>query len=424
MFAVMQRLQREIPIEPVCKNTKDKTIHWQFSEVLPRQNRDFFQQGILRHGVLTLEYSVLCTQLMHEYTDNPDSELIQEQLVCALMMAEYLTYIYHHFLAVPREVERLQNEQKIYRFLLEKKGYTFLQADFIEIKADSFSQLVRSYTVAINAPRLFSVRVKRLLEMCVPFILHSEKYCKFIKGLNTVAKPFFTYFAWIFFLPRLVVNVFLLLKHLIPGFLGEKERELGFIYRLQAQLQRRWFELANDSVWAVAGLLTCFVLTGPLAPAAIYMNVSLYVYDIATATVRACIEVNRLQDLIKDYELRYQQADAKEKIGIARFLCHLERRVAFEQKKMLLGVINTSLLAIAISSTLPFFVINPLIPLIGAAALVMITVVVFAAVKWLDSQKPNDKIGPFFKEVCSLPTEQENYRQQNLMDADLGNAKL
>jgi len=426
MLAVMQRLQREIPLNPALKKLDSNTMIWQLSEELPRQNIEFFRKGILRHSLLTLEYSVLCTQLMHDYQQGMDEEHFTNHLVCALMMAEYLTYLYRFYLNVPREVERLQTEQKVYRSLLEKRGYVFSALDFVEIEADSFSQRVRSLTIMFNVPRLFSGRIKRVLEMSAPFVRHMDTYSHFIKDLNKVAKPFFGYMAWIFFLPRLLVNLFLLLKHLIPGswWMDEKEIKLGWLYRLQAQLQRRWFELANDSVWLVAGLLACFVWTGPLAVIGVYINAVLYVYDVGTAAVRAAIEINRLKKLAEEYELMYHNANEDDRKQIANFQKHLARRIAYEQKKLLLSVINTSVLAIAIMTTLPFAAVNPLIPLIGAVALVLITILAFAALKWLESQKPIDKIG-FFNEPCTGSRPSLSHSPtQIVVEEDLGSATL
>lgn len=404
MSAVMQRLQREINIIPARYNAENQTYIWQFSAILEKQKKAFFEKALIRHGILTIEYGVLCTQLMHDYQKNRNDEIIEKHLVAALMMAEYLTYIYRHHLVVPSEVERLQREQQIYRSLLQKKGYQFLTADWVDVKADSFSQTVRKYTVATNAPRLFLVRVRRLLDMCVPLVAHADKYCRFVNGLNTVAKPFFGYLAWIFFIPRLFVNLFLLFKHVIPGtWMDDKEKEMDWLYRLHAQLQRRWFELANDSVWMVAGILACFVWTGPLVWVGIYVNAALYIYDVGTAAIRAGLEITRMKNLALEYEALYKKATGEERKQIVNFQAHLQRRISFEQKKLLLSVINTTALAIAIGTTLPFVLVNPLIPLIGAAALVLITIVAYAALKWLESQKPEDRIGTFFSESPTAP---------------------
>ena len=64
-------------------------------------------------------------------------------------------------------------------------------------------------------------------------------------------------------------------------------------------------------------------------------------------------------------------------------------------------MINTVVLLLAFTLAFPVFAFNPIIPLVGAIVAVLMTIACYQAGKWVDKQKPLDKVvdpGPqFFK---------------------------
>lgn len=406
MTAVLRRLQSLITYTPEKIEEGTTTTDWGFHDYLTRQQSDFFRPLVRMHPILNLEYSVLCTKLAHDFLRQDkdkikkNNENFIEELAAALVMAELLNHIYRHYLNVPREVERLEKEQEIYRSLLRQCGYQFpvQQKEKIILPSKSLTQEIRGKTAILNWPRLFTVRIRRVLTTLVPVAKGFEGYRDMIKTLDGFASPVLSYFAWVFYVPRFLVNVMLLLKHVIPNpWMEAKERELNWWLRLEAQLQRRWFELGNDSVWLVAGLLGCFVLTGALAPVGMYLTVSLYLYDVALAGIRAFIELGRLKSLQTEYAamektLRSTGAPEAELAEVISYQQHLQKRMAFEQKRLLLSVINTSALFLGMCFAIPLFAFNPIIPFIGAALMVAITLATYLIGKWIEKQRPSDKI--------------------------------
>lgn len=390
---------------------------WYFEPLLIEQDTSFFEEAVCRHGIITLEYSAFCSKLIHEYRQLSQDEQIQ-RLQYALMQAEFLAYLYRHYLVVPREVERLQNEAVAYRSLLQELGYNINLITYPEITPDFFTQLIRSFTASTNPPRLFLLRVRRLIDWCFHVNRDIGSYNQFIVRFDAISKPIFQYLGWMFFIPRLVINLFLLFKHLTPGvWMDEKEKSMSWNSRLHAQLQRRWFELANDSVWLLAGVLTCFVLIGSLAPAGACLTVSLYFYDVFTAGLRAATELNRYHDLLQEYNDRLASASQTEREEILSYKAYLEKRIYFEQKKLFLSVINTSLLALLMCTTLPIIAANPAIALAGAALLVIVTAVIYGLSKWHETTKPNDKTVAFFATLPKPPpTPPTHDSAQNLLD--------
>ena len=76
-----------------------------------------------------------------------------------------------------------------------------------------------------------------------------------------------------------------------------------------------------------------------------------------------------------------------------RYQKHLDARVRFETRKVLLSVANTIALTVAILMCLPSaFALTPILPLLGAILQLSLTVGVFALNKVLEKQKPSSDI--------------------------------
>jgi hypothetical protein len=415
MTIILQRLRPLLGEITIVENTKGIST-WQFSKELvkkeAKKESEFFEPLIMELPILNLEYSVLCTQLIYNFSKqkpNQNNAEPIEQLVAALVMAELLVSIYRDYLNVPREVLRLKKEQKIFRALLKGYNYQFdAQPKNHDLKfASPSSQEVREKTILLNWPRLFISRLRRLLISTGPLATNFPTYFFLVHNFEEWTRPFFNYFAWIFFVPRFAVNSFLLLKHLIPGFwMKDEEKNLGWKIRLEVQIDRRWFELGNDLFWIVGGLLTCLVLTGALAPVSIYLNVGLVFWDVILAGARAFHELSRLKKLKDEYDIiieKCKKSPTPDEAQVKNYQQHLEERACFEQKRLLLAVINTSALFLALCFSLPVLAAcNPLIPFIGALLIVAISIFTFIEMKIIEKQKPIDNVSMIAPKAKSL----------------------
>lgn len=408
MTAASQRLQLITGIMSPLE-TEGSDPRWIFGELLANKTIDYFRPLVKQHRLLSFEYNVICTQLMHDfYRDKANEDELTYQIMAALEMAELLTCIFRDYLNVPREVLRLQKEQKIYRELLAKRNFQFSAMVEYQEKQDWISQGIRNFIANSNWLRLFLVRSKRLLETIVPLVNHIP-YKQFIKQLDKCIGPVFSCLSWLFFIPRLATNFFLLSKHLIAG--SRTEKKLGLSNVANAQLQRRWFEIGNDSAWMTAGLLGYFSwLLGLSAPVIIYINTALYFYDVVLASVRAGHEISQLKNLqaeYKDMELQMlaNNASPASLEEIRRFQQDLNDRIVFEQKRLLLPVGNTIALAIAILFCLPSaLAFSPILPLIGASLLIVTTIITFSLTQALEAHRPQssvDKLGSTENSVFS-----------------------
>ena len=392
MAAILRRLQSYGIDFPAPCDQGTKT--WAFSQKIDGSTIDFFRYIVKNHSILSIEYSIHCTQLARDLLYKNAGE-ITEQIETALMLAELMEHIYRVYLKVPREVERFRREQTVYRSLLADQGYHFACNGQIDETTPSLSETIRELTGSANWPRNFIVRLRRLLVSTIPLASDLHRYLSVIRTIDKFCTPVLTYLAWIFFIPRALTNLFLTGKHVIPGtWMNQQEESLGWQIRLMAQMESRWLELGNDIVWLTLGVLNCFVLTGALAPIGFYGSAILLAYDVVLASLRVYIEISRLQTLEKDYSKMLDKAELspEETVQTANHLCYLGQRIAYEQKRLYIQVVNTSLLLLAFSLAFPLFAFNPIIALIGAALAVLTTIACYASVKWVEQQKPVDKV--------------------------------
>lgn len=401
MTAILQRIQSLTNNIPLPFDKKDRSIG-SFRQELAEKDTVFFTPLVRKHLVLTLEYSVLCTRLIHNfsslktnsYNTQKDINNIEDQLISALMMAELLEYLYCNYLGVPREVERLRSEINHFKKLLNDFGYRFNNDSLPQKNLVSPSLAIRNNTFQLNWVRLFTLRTRRFLQTILPLVDNFQTLARPAAAIDLLVTPVFNYIAWIFYVPRFSTNLFLLIKHVIPGpwMKNSREAELQWFYRLEARLERRWFELINDSVWLTAGVLTCFVITGG-TPIAVFLALSLFLFDAIMAATRALIEIYRTEKLLEDYDVLLKKAAPEEIEDIKAYKEFLSQRIDHERKIVLLSAISTSLLLLASCLSIPALVAaSPIIPFIGAALILTTTLATFIAWQMLEKQRPVDNV--------------------------------
>ncbi len=380
---------------------------WVFSENLAEKKIEFFKIAVRNYAVLNLEYNLFCTQLAHDLVHQHDPIIRCRQVETALALAELLLILNRDYLDVPREILRLQQEQALYQAFLKQYGYQFKALSLTPSKTPDWGIDRRAHdtTVELNWLRLMTIRSRRLLVSLAPLTGELSSYRAWIAQIDRYFNPFLLHLAWIFFTPRLLVNLTMTLKHVIPGFwMSEKEKTLGWQVRLSAQWHKRWFEFANDIAWLVSGLINCFILTGVLAPFAIYVSVALQAYDVVMASLRMVDESSRLKKLYNQYELLLKAdgiSDDEQK-EIKAYLNQLQQKISNEQKRLWLGVINTSVLLLAITFAIPAFAFNPIIPILGAAIAVSMTIACYIATKALENNKPHMDTNPLMRNLSLL----------------------
>ncbi|WP_019215377.1 hypothetical protein [Legionella tunisiensis] len=240
-----------------------------------------------------------------------------------------------------------------------------------------------------------AARTRRLLTTLIPLLKDFEFYGRYVATIDPYIAPILSHASWLFFAPRLTVNSIFLLKHVVPHWwMNAKEESLGARLRFQAQLQRRWSELGNDSLWMTSGLLNCFVLTGPLAPIGMYLTLSIFLFDVLWARLRVHIEHKRLSGLqtIYDDMARQMGEGTDEFLELKSYRKHLDQRIDFEERRLFVTLVNTHMLMFGMCFAFPALAVNPLVPFVGALIVLMTTFMVNRYIRGLEQIRPADKV--------------------------------
>jgi hypothetical protein len=373
---------------------------------------DIYKKLVLQHPILNMEYSIHCTQLIHNLLQAAraeDKEInkkhLQEEISAALGLSGLLEHLHNYYLNVPREVKRLRQHQKIYNILLSKLAqdqcisskdiHDLIVSLSLSQYSRETSQYIRETTFDLNWYRLFFGRTKRLLSVIALFNNVSSDYRYFVTNyLDKIADPTISILACCFYMPRFLTNVFLLLKHTIPAaHMSKEERSLGVLIRFQAQMQRRWFELFHDGAWIFTGLLNIFILTGALGPFAIYATVVCHGFETLFMIIRAVIEINQIIQLKKDYQRLLQtEGDESSQKKIQEFQHHFNLRIIFELIRLSWSIIMAASIFFATCLVIPGLAVNPVVPLIGAVWLVAISLTNLVMLRLLDDYRPIDDV--------------------------------
>ena len=216
---------------------------------------------------LKYEYQVVRKIVYDKYNANnlnqEDKDLKKAKQLAALFTTLYLNYLNCH-----REASNFRHAQREY----EKLMHITLS---VEISSDKqWTSFVRRVTGQNNQPRLLIVRLRKLL-IVTESLLKDFVLCGFfIRKMDEYTSSIFTHQGWIWFLPRLLFDLTLIMKHMICDI------NISLIDRINVQLTYRARSLSNDVPWIIAGLLAGFVLTGSLLPLAAYLALAMQFYDL------------------------------------------------------------------------------------------------------------------------------------------------
>lgn len=208
--------------------------------------------------------------------------------------------------------------------------------------AGSSSQFRRLF-VEVNWWRLFLIRIRRVGD-ALTLIANTPM------GSPEINKAL-SYLGWIFYVPRILVNLYLFTQHVFFP-LTKEEKGLPMSLRLKVQLWRRWAELANDIVWLVVGLINCFILTGL---SALGLTAGLYFFDILVAGLRYAFEMkkqNRIREAIL-HRLEVEEISDIEKLRLEQLLEIMNNNMLEKKQMLKLSLATASMLA---GSTVVFFI--------------------------------------------------------------------
>lgn len=342
-------------------------------------------QLILQHAKINLEYNVLCSKIATEFASNPPD--LREQIIAALKTAELLEVIYRDYLVVPREIKRLKEEQRALRQWLSPN---ITRSKKKSAEKTYTSETIRGKTGLINLPRLFTVRLRRLLVAISMMTSATSDYHQTISNIDSYLGPVLSNLAWLYFIPRIADNLAMMIKHtVLHPWMNEEEKELGWQTRLRVQFNSRWQELSNDIPWMIGNTLGCFVFVGTLLPYAIVLALVMQLYEVIQSYIIYQTEIDNLEQQRQEYQtlLFNSTPGSEENKQINAYLEHLEKRIAYETRRVWLPLRTALILMLAISLAAPIF--SPVFAVLGGIIAVLVTIHGYRARKELERQKPS-----------------------------------
>ncbi len=391
MAEILQQLRTRVIGLPITASNKEMT-EWTLSGCLDKKNAEFFDSLALNRPLLAAQYRVQCAQLIAMFKrESTDQRAFLRTAESALVVAELLEHIYHR-LEETDDLGRLRADQAHLRTLLSQRYPQFQSTILPSSSAPSTSQGLRRWVDMTTQPRLVLVRIRRTILAAI--VLNELAACRpWVNSIERVTNPFFLHLSWLFFIPRMSLNLMFLGKHVLPHpWMSEKELALPWTTRFQTYwyMHRHSFELANDVGWFLCGVLSCFLCTGAWLPFRVYLAIAMQLGEFVISCLRSGIEISRLNTLEKEYHAGC--ADGTIMVD-QDYLKALRSRIEHENRVYTLEVTRNVLLNLSILTILPIFLsASPFIPIFGAVLAVATSI---AVIVWTDlnvKQRPADDL--------------------------------
>jgi hypothetical protein len=256
----------------------------------------------------------------------------------------------------------------------------------------NFSARLRRLHTILNPPRLTLIRTKALMEASSNMPEVSPEYKRILKEQRANwADLTFLLAGWVFFIPRLANQVYLLTKHLGKAIEDESDERLPILDILALQLLIRGGNIGNDTSWMLSGLFNQFLWIGPLAFVKVFSNIGFASGDL----IRSCFQLginqsryggllvhfglssNNYGGLLEEYKKKLEEEDLsdEDRAMYRDCMARVQERIWLDQKNILFNGIINLFLVIASISKLPIFAFMPLISVLGSVLAVTVTLI-------------------------------------------------
>ena len=412
MAGILQQLRSRGLLVPLTASTDE--CPWTFSQEISQKNTEFFESLAHERPLLAAQYRVQCAQLISMFeADSTTKDSFFRAAESALVLAVLLEHIYHRFEETD-DLIRLRADQARLGQLLSRSSQIVTLKSTESPSTSSTSQWIRRLVDRTTQPRLLLVRIRRTILAAIE--LNELAVCRpWVSAVERVTNPFFLNLSWLFFIPRLTLNMMFLCKHVLPHpWMSNEERALSWTRRLQTYLSmhRHSFELANDLGWFLCGVLSCFLCTGAWLPVRVYLAIAMQVGEFVISYLRSRTEISLLRTLEEEYNTGLSNGSLIEEPD---YRAALRSRMEHESRVYTLELTRNALLTISSLTILPVFLaISHFIPIFGAVLAVATSIVVIV---WTDlnvKQRPADDLAMSFteKKVSAFLTKNGFFRPE------------
>lgn len=316
-------------------------------------------------AVLSLDYRFILTYLNQKnillHQEQEENEIKQNIILGILWLNAYLIHIYRHSGDFRCKTNALLRQRQN---LMQALHQDYIPCDGERLSA-SCATRIHSLYLWINKPRNIIIRTVRALQASESVFQSSRNFTRSLQSFNRIADPILAFAAWIFFIPRFLVNCATVCRHfLFTTLMDDKERVLSrrthiFLIRKNA------ITLMNDFIAIASSLVNCFIFIGKLSPIATYITAATFTFDIIVAIVLCIHACNRLKTLKSDYHTHQEDAALNAAI---------DKTIAYKKRKCIIQIMTTVSIALFFVLTLPLLGLVPVIPFIAQCMLLMIVI--------------------------------------------------
>ena len=367
-------------------------LDWAFIETIESKPLDF-HHVIRKRAIIMAQYRVYCAHVIRLAQKKPkDTATLIKELEKTLKMATLLKKIYQH-LDEHDDINRMSQDKAILLSILFKYQHPLETLPFVFPNLQpSLSQQLRSFIAQTNLSRLASIRNRRFILSCLLFTVFSE--CRpIVNALEIVTQPFFLHLSWLFFLPRLTLNLLSIIKETIANpWMSNHKHKLPWTIRLEAYMNthRRGYELWTDAVWFVGGIALCFFITSSWLTLRGIIGIAMQVSDVILMTIRSISEIERLM-ILKNLHIENPN-----------YLEALEERIRFEKKVSFVAISSNVFMLFSLVTLIPAIAtLHPLIPFLGALMAVATTVYVILENTKINALEPQINLNHLLKKSPS-----------------------
>lgn len=346
------------------------------------KNANLFQHNTLQHFDQTVapekfkHYAshistlILDYRLILEYLNQHHKKRLIEQdkkrhqiILGALWLNALLISIYRHSGDFNKKSKALFQQRQHLMHAINQNDVLYK----IDISARStLSTTIQYVHHTLNHPRNIIIRSIRAIQQGESAFPTQTCFTRPLHTFNRIANPILAYAAWIFFIPRFLVNLITLCRYLVQiSCMDVQEQALARQTKLYL-IKKNAITLMNDFVSITSSVLNCFIFIGQLSPIGAYFTLATFIFDAIVAIVHGIHGSQRLKELKNNYSDRpsddagYHQA--------------ITTMTHYKQRKWLIQIMNTASITILFTLTLPILGLAPIIPFIAQCLLLLVVI--------------------------------------------------
>ncbi len=327
-----------------------------------------------------VQYRAYCAHLIAHFNQSTqENEETRKTLETALFMAELLESLHERLNEIPAKA-KFSQDKAILKALLRQPP------DGVPKEVFNLPGLVQYGTFNSDTTRLLIGNVRRVGVGLLAFPETYGNNFTLTEQLVQFMGPILTIAGFLIYLPRTIVNGFVLPKRLLEN----QEIELSSRFQAHCEIDDRLFNLINDFPSVLAGFITVCLLTTPTLWLAAYMTAAVKLCEVIFAATKSHYDVSRLYAMRAEYDQHQNLTEADKD-----FLKQLDSSIAYTQ-----GVRNTNtamhglLLPCLIAFIPQVMMLHPAVPIVAAISAFTLVCLRFSEFRdfWIAEPPPQDNL--------------------------------